>query len=75
MSGYFIKRTNITADCDITPIGRRFMCGAKAEPYDCRKSAETALKAQQKQDAELCPDCIIDYEIIGEEARRAIDQW
>ena len=64
MHGYLIKRTNITADRDITLIGRRFICGVKAEPYDSRKSAETALKAQQKQDAELCPDCVINYEIV-----------
>ena len=62
--GYFIKRTNISADSEVTIMGKRFYCGAKAEPYDTVKSAESALSRQQKQDQEYCPDCIIQYEII-----------
>ena len=61
---YYIKRTNVTADGDITIIGKRFTCGINAEPYDTKSSAETALKAQIKQDNELCPDCIISYQIV-----------
>ncbi len=64
--GYFIKRTNVTADNDVTLIGKRFMCGRDAIPYDSERSAQTALKQQKKQDAEYCPDCLIRYEIIGE---------
>lgn len=61
---YYIKRTNVTAEGDVTIIGKRFMCGVNAEPYDTKSSAETALKAQIKQDNELCPDCIINYQIV-----------
>ena len=63
MTGYLIKRKNITAD-DITYIGKRFLCGENAEPYDSRKSAKSAMKRQKKQDEEYCPDCIIIYEIV-----------
>lgn len=63
-SGYFVKRINETADGDITIMGKRFICGEKAEPYDTKKSAETALKAQIKQDNELCGDMVIEYFII-----------
>jgi len=62
--GYLIKRTNITADHDITIIGKRFICGDNAEPYDSRSSVESAIKRQEKQDRELCPDCHITYEVI-----------
>lgn len=66
MLNYYIKRTNISADSDVTIIGKRFMCGKEALPYDSKKSAESALKRQKAQDEELCPDCIIAYEIISE---------
>ena len=64
MRKYLIKRINITADRDITIIGKRFICGDNAEPYDSHKSAENALRQQEKQDSELCPDYTIKYEII-----------
>ena len=60
----FIKRTNISDDCAITLIGKRFLCGLKATPFDTKRSAESALKTQIKQDNELCADCIIKYTII-----------
>ncbi len=63
-TGYFIKRINMTAGRDITMIGKRFLCGERAEPYDSMSSAERALKQQEKQDNELCPDSIILYEIV-----------
>ncbi len=34
MAGYFVKRTNVTADFDITLMGKHFMCGAKAGPKE-----------------------------------------
>ena len=61
---YYIKRTNITADYDVTFIGKRFRCGNNAEPFDSLKSAESALSRQKKQDEEYCPDCIISYEVV-----------
>ncbi len=64
MGEYLIKRTNVSADNDVIYIGRRFLCGESAEPYDSMQSAESALKRQKKQDEELCPDCMIRYEII-----------
>lgn len=67
MSGYLIKRTNITADGEVTVIGKRFICGSNAEPYDTVSSAESALKRQEKQDQEYCSDCIIIYKIIKAE--------
>ncbi len=60
---YFLKRINITAD-DITIIGKRFVCGSEAKPFDSMASAERAKKRQQKQDEELCPDCLIKYDIV-----------
>ena len=62
--GFLIKRVNVTFDGDVTMIGKRFICGDKAEPYGSKSSAETAMKHQMKQDLELCPDCTITYEIV-----------
>ncbi len=62
--GYFIKRTNVSADHDVTIIGKRGYCGKSAEPFDAKSSAETALKRQQRQDEELCPECVIRYEVV-----------
>ncbi len=62
MPGFFIKRTNITAEKDIY-IGKKFHCGKNAEPYDTYSAAKSALRRQIKQDKELCPDCFIKYEI------------
>ena len=62
--GYLIQRINISADYDTTIIGKRGYCGERAEPFDSKNSAETAMKRQQKQDEELCPECVIRYEII-----------
>ncbi len=59
---YFIKRINVTAD-DVTIIGKRFVCGSEAKPFDSMASAERACKRQQKQDEELCSDCLIRYEL------------
>ena len=61
---FFIKRENITAGGDITIIGKRGYCGKNAEPYDSKKSAETALKRQEKLDQEYCPDCTIFYKVV-----------
>ena len=61
---YYIKRINVTADRDITLIGKRFRCGDDAEPFDSVKSAESALSRQKKQDEEDCPDCFIEYEAV-----------
>ena len=63
-TGFLIKRINITADRDITLIGKRLMCGSSAEPYDSIRSAESAIKRQEKQDLEYCLECCIVYEII-----------
>jgi hypothetical protein len=62
--GFFVKRINVTAGEDITIIGKKFVCGPKAESYDSVKSARAAMKSQLNQDNELCPDHIIRYEII-----------
>ena len=62
--GFLIKRTNISADRDVTLIGKRFVCGENAEPYDSVRSAESAIKRQEKQDQECCPECVIDYQVI-----------
>lgn len=64
---FYIKRTNITADSDVTIIGKRFMCGADAKPFDTIKSAKSAMLRQKKQDEEYCPECIIKYEITKKE--------
>ena len=62
--GYFIRRINHSADNDETIIGRRLKCGKTAEPFNSKRSAESTLKIQQKQDMELCPECVIFYSII-----------
>ena len=62
--GYYIKRTNVSADNDVTFIGKRFQCGMSAEAYETISSAESSLKRQKQQDMELCPDCLIRYEIV-----------
>lgn len=64
MKGYYIKRTNISADGDVTIIGQRLLCGANAVPYETTSSAQSGLKRQQKQDDEYCPDCMIMYDIV-----------
>lgn len=51
-------------DHDVTIIGKRFVCGDNAEPYDSRSSAKSAIKRQKKQDQEYCPECQITYEVI-----------
>lgn len=50
MPGYYIKRTNITADRDVIIIGKRLICGENAEPFDSVKSAKSAISRQKKQD-------------------------
>lgn len=67
MPGYFIKRTNITADRDVIIIGKRLICGENAELFDSVKSAKSAISRQKKQDEEYCPECEISYEIIKED--------
>ena len=64
MAGYYVQRTNLSADGEVTIIGKRFTCGDTAEPYVTKSSAERALKAQKKQDDELCPECAITYQIV-----------
>ncbi len=62
--GYLIERKNITADNDITYIGKRGLCGENAQPFDCVSSAITAIKRQEKQDLEYCPECTIVYKVV-----------
>lgn len=64
MGGYYIKRTNVTADRDVAIIGKRFKCGPDARPYDTARLAKAAAARQEKQDREYCPDCVIIYDII-----------
>ena len=64
--GFYIKRTNMTDENAVMIIGKRGICGRKAEPYDTVKSALTAMKRQEKQDMMLCPECVINYEIVKE---------
>ncbi len=64
--GYYIKRTNLSDNGSFTFIGKRYLCGFKAEPYDSERSAKSALEMQIKQDNELCPDFLIRYDIIEE---------
>ena len=63
--GYFVERINHTADNDVTIIGQRFNCGVDATPYECKASAESAMKRQEKQDMEYCPECVISYKIVN----------
>ena len=61
---YYIKRTNVSADGDVTILGKRLRCGKDAEPFESKSSAEGSAKRQMEQDMELCPECLINYEII-----------
>ncbi len=62
--GYLIKRTNMSDDNRIMYIGKRFNYGMDAEPYSSVTSAESSMKQQVKQDMELCPECVITYEVV-----------
>lgn len=62
---YLIIRTNLSADCNKKMvIGQRLSAGEKAVPFTSLSSAENTLKRQRKQDEELCPECLIGYEIV-----------
>lgn len=60
---YLVVRTNASVGGEKMIIGKRATCGEKAEPFDARSSAEAAIKRQMKQDAELCPEFNISYQI------------
>lgn len=70
--GYYIKRTNLSDNGSFTFIGKRYLCGFKAEPYESERSAKNALDLQIKQDNELCPDFLIKYEIVDETVAKKI---
>ena len=63
-AGFLIQRVNLSFGRDITIIGQRSMCGENAMPFERKSSALAALKRQEKQDMEYCPECVIIYNII-----------